>query len=222
MLPYIDKPTILDIGCGTGEPTIELAKLSNGIVIGLDIHQPYLDELERKARKFNLSQRVKTVNRSLFDMDFADESFDIIWAEGSIFLIGLEKGLQEWRRFIKPNRFLVVHEMSWLRPDPPTEIRDYWERIYPGIRTIEENLKIILKCGYVVIGHFSLPEDAWWEEYYGPLEERIRTVREKYKDDSDALAELDKGQEEIDLYRKYSQWYGSVFYIMQKSMDEDS
>lgn len=217
MLPKMDRPNILDIGCGTGEPTIELARLSNGVITGLDVNRQFLDELERKAEELNLSHRVRTLNLSLFDMDFPDESFDVIWAEGSIFLIGFEKGLMEWKRFIKSNGFLVVHEMSWLRPDPPREIWDYWERVYPGINTIQENLDVIPSCGYVVIGHFALPEDAWWELYYGPLEERIRALREKrYKNDPISLAVLDKEQKEVDLYRKYSKWYGSAFYVMQK------
>jgi ribosomal protein L11 methylase PrmA len=35
LLPELDKPCILDVGCGSGVPTIELAKLSNGEVVGL-------------------------------------------------------------------------------------------------------------------------------------------------------------------------------------------
>jgi len=37
MLPKMDKPCILDIGCGTGLTTIELARLSDGEIIGIDI-----------------------------------------------------------------------------------------------------------------------------------------------------------------------------------------
>lgn len=40
MLPKLDKPRILDIGCGPGGPTMELARLSGGSVIGLDNHHP--------------------------------------------------------------------------------------------------------------------------------------------------------------------------------------
>ena len=47
MLPPLDRPSILDMGCGPGVPTLELARLSGGIVTGLDTHQPYLDELNR-------------------------------------------------------------------------------------------------------------------------------------------------------------------------------
>ena len=216
MLPSLDRPQIIDIGCGPGNQTIELARLSGGFVIGLDNHQPYLDVLEEKIRKDGLSERVKAKNGSMFSMDFPEESFDIIWAEGSIYIIGFERGLKEWRKFIKAEGFLVVHEMTWLKTDPPSEIAAYWRRMYPGITTIPENLEIISRCGYKVLGHFALPEEAWWEEYYDPLEERLSQLRTKYQDDQEALKILDNEQEEIDLYRKYSEWYGSVFFALKK------
>ena len=110
MLPKIENPHILDIGCGSGVPTIELAKLSDGEIIGIDINQSSLDKLNGKIGEEGFSSRVKTVKCSLFEMDFPDESFDIIWAEGSIWVIGFEKGLKEWRRLLKPSGFLVVHD----------------------------------------------------------------------------------------------------------------
>jgi cyclopropane fatty-acyl-phospholipid synthase-like methyltransferase len=88
----MDQPKILDIGCGPGGPTIELARMSGGDVFGMDTHQSYLDVLE----------------------------------------------------------------------------------------------------------------------------ERINQLRAKYKENPETLRTLNSEQEEIDLYRKYSAWYGSVFYVMQK------
>jgi len=216
MLPEIESPRILDIGCGPGRPTMELARLSGGFVIGMDNHQSYLDVLEEKIKKAGLSDRVKAVNGSMFTMDFPAESFDIIWAEGSIYIIGFERGLKEWRRFVKSHGFLVIHEMTWLKKNPPKEISDYWKKMYSGITTIPKNLKIIPRYGYKVLGHFPLPEDAWWEEYYHPLEERINQLKAKYKDDPEAFSILDSEQKEIDLFKKYSAWYGSVFYVMQR------
>jgi len=195
---------------------MELARLSGGFVIGMDNHQSYLDVLEEKIKKAGLSDRVKAVNGSMFTMDFPAESFDIIWAEGSIYIIGFERGLKEWRRFIKSHGFLVIHEMTWLKKNPPKEISDYWKKMYSGITTIPKNLKIIPRYGYKVLGHFPLPEDAWWEEYYHPLEERINQLKAKYKDDPEAFSILDSEQKEIDLFKKYSAWYGSVFYVMQR------
>ena len=195
MLPELDKPRILDIGCGSGVPTMELARLSNGQIMGLDINQSLLDKLARKIEEAGLSDRVRTLKCSMFELDFPDESFDIIWAEGSISRIGFKKGLKEWRRFLKPNGFLVVHD---------------------EIKNIIEKLEQISSCGYDLLGHFTLPEDTWWTEYYGPLEKRIHEIRIKYTDEAKALLELDNEQREIDMFKKNPRLYGSVFFVMQK------
>ena len=195
MLPKLDKPHVLDVGCGSGVPTMELARLSNGQIIGLDINQPLLDRLMRKIKKAGLSDRVKAVKCSMFDMDFPDESFDIIWAEGSISVIGFARGLKEWRRFLKQNGFLVVHD---------------------DIENITEKLEQIYSCGYDLLEHFTLHEDTWWIEYYAPLEKRINEIRTKHTDDPKAFVELDNDQRFIDVFKKNPRRYGSVFFIMKK------
>jgi ubiquinone/menaquinone biosynthesis C-methylase UbiE len=212
----MNNPRILDIGCGQGEPTLELARLSKGEIIGMDTNQGDLDELTRKIEKSGLSDRVHVVNGSMLDIKLPDESFDVIWSEGSIQFIGFEKGLEEWRRLLKPSGFLVIHEMTWLRPDPPGEIVDRWQSVYPGIRTAAEYIEKIPIYGYKNVGHFPLPEDYWWHEYYGPLEKKIQALREKYSQDQEVQKTLDREQHEVDLYKKYFKWYGSAFYLMQK------
>jgi len=44
-LPPINHPKILDIGCGTGLPTLELVRMSRGEIVGIDIDQNSLDIL---------------------------------------------------------------------------------------------------------------------------------------------------------------------------------
>lgn len=216
MIPKIKKPRILDIGCGPGMQTIKLAKLSNGEVIGIDIVGQYLNQLNESIVKENLQDRVKAINQSMFEIKYPIESFDIIWAEGSIFIIGFKKGLLEWRKYIKQNGYLAVHEMAWIKENPPQEISDYWERVYPEINTIENNLRIIERCGYRSIGYFPLPEDAWWDLYYTPLERRLKDLKIKFNDNPKGMEMVEEAQLEIDMFRKYSLWYGSVFYVMQK------
>jgi len=195
MLPKIKNPHILDIGCGSGVPTIELAKLSDGEVIGIDINQSLLDQLNRKIEEDGFSNRVKTIKCSLFEMDFLDESFDIIWAEGSIWIIGFEKGLKEWRRLLKPNGFLVVHD---------------------EVKTVSNKLEKIPRCGYKLINQFSLPEDAHWTKYYQPIENRIKELYKKYKNNSEALKILKKCQNEIDMVKRNPKEHCSAFFILQK------
>lgn len=216
MIPPIRGAKILDIGCGPGLQTIKLAKLTDGIVIGIDIHQPFLDQFENSVKKEGLSDKITILNKSMIDMDFPKESFDIIWSEGSIFIVGFEKGLIDWKKFIKKNGYLAVHEMTWLKDNPPQELSDFFKKEYPAMTSIKKNIEIIKKCKYKLLGYFTLPEDAWWEFYYNPLEKRLEKLRLKYKDSPKALNIIEDHQKEIDLYKKYYDWYGSVFYILQK------
>ena len=101
--------------------------------------------------------------------------------------------------------------MAWINDNPPKEIKDYWKRVYPDINTINGNISIIKKNGYKLIGYFLLPEDAWWDLYYNPLEKRLEELRIESKENSEAIEMIEETQLEIDLYRKYNHWYGSVF-----------
>jgi len=195
VLPKLDKPRILDVGCGSGIPTMELARLSNGQITGLDINQSSLDRVVRKIETAGLSDRVKILKCSILDMDFPDGSFDIIWAEGSIWIIGFEKGLREWRRFLKPNGFLVVHDDAG---------------------NVTEKLEMVSNCGYNLLEHFILGEDIWWMEYFAPLEKLIKEIRARNVNSAKTLAELDHDQMEIDMFKKNPGQYTSALFIMQK------
>jgi ubiquinone/menaquinone biosynthesis C-methylase UbiE len=201
MLPPLDRPCILDVGCGRGVPTMELARLSQGQVTGLDIHQPSLEAFKQKIEAAGLSHRVRAVNCSMFYMNFPDETFDIIWSEGSISTLGFQKGLKEWRRFIKPNGFLVVHEGINKVPGKPDQV--------------------ITHYGYNFIGQFTLSADTWWSEYYAPMEKQTREPGNKYTGNPGTPRSLDQEQRETCNFKKYcgKKKYGicaSIFLVMQK------
>ena len=194
-LPKLENPRILDIGCGSGVPTMELAKLSGGEIIGIDIDQESLDRLSRKIEQEGLTDRIKAIKCSLINIKFPDNSFDIIWAEGSITSLGVEKSLRGWNRILKPEGFMVIHD----------EIKHFFKK-----------RDKVASCGYKMIEHFSLPEDAWWEEYYSPLEIRIKDLYKKYGNDPAALGVLNIHQTEIDIVKASPKSFQSVFCIMQK------
>ncbi|MFX1563207.1 MAG: hypothetical protein ACFFDP_07855 [Promethearchaeota archaeon] len=64
--------------------------------------------------------------------------------------------------------------------------------------------------------YFSLPEDAWWTEYYKPLEIHIKKLLIKYKNDAEALKILEKYQNEVEMVKGNPTGFSSAFYIMQK------
>lgn len=211
-----EKPRILDIGCGPGMQTVTLAKLSNGKIYAVDNHQPFLEQLKKNALKQGVTKNIIVVNGDMATLEYEKGSFDLIWSEGAIFVVGFEKGLRQWRKLLHINGYLVVSELSWLKPNPPEEIRKFFLEGYPGIKTINGNLEIIKKVGYRLISRFVIPNESWWTHYYKHIEEKIPSMKLKYRDDNEALAYLASEELEINMFRKYSDYYGYVFFIMQK------
>ena len=52
----------------------------------LDNHQKFLDKLIKKANDDALLDHIVPKNLSMFDMNFAENTFDIIWSEGALYL----------------------------------------------------------------------------------------------------------------------------------------
>jgi ubiquinone/menaquinone biosynthesis C-methylase UbiE len=195
MLPRMDKPRILDVGCGSGVPTMKLAELCNGHITALDIDQNAIDSLKRKIKEADLSGRVEAMSCSMFDMDFPRERFDIIWAEGSINHVGFKRGLTEWGRFLKPKGCLAVHD---------------------GKDNLAQKLDDIPASGYELLGYFNLDEQTWKKEYFFPMQRLINETRSKHAGDRGMLSLLDKEQQEIDVFKKDPASCCSVFFVMRK------
>ncbi len=208
-------PELLDVACGPGMQTMELARLSGGHITALDFHKPFLEEVERRAAEAGIAARVATVHASMMDMPL-DGNFDAIWCEGAMYIMGPRAALTQWKRFLKPRGYIAFTEPCFLTDAPSSEVMKLWINDYPGMGNVENTKKIIEECGYDLLGHFTIPDSAWWHDYYTPQEARLKVLREKYRDVPEKLKAIEETQDEIDMHRKYSQYYGYVFVVQKR------
>ncbi len=210
------QPEILDIGCGGGMQTVELARTCPGCrITATDIHQPFLDQLARNAASAGVSDRITTVRASMDDLPFDDGSFDVLWAEGSIFIIGFREGLVAWRRLLRPGGYLCLTEAAWFVENPSPEAVAFWNDCYPAITTVAANRAIAEDAGYEVVATFPLPASAWWD-YYTPRSKRLADLRQKVADNPGAEAQVEFADREVAVYREHADEYGYEFFILQK------
>ena len=208
--------SIADIGCGTGEQTITLAQHTNGKITAVDLFPEFLDKLNHRSKQLGLEERINTLEADMTKLPFQNEEFDVIWAEGSIYTMGFEKGITEWRHFIKPGGYLAVSEITWLTDSRPPEIEDHWNREYPEIDTASSKIKLLEENGYSPVGYFALPESCWLENYYDPMELRFDSFLEKHSHSESARRLVDHEKNEIELYKKYQNYISYGFYIAKK------
>ena len=82
ILELPNNPIILDVGCGTGMTSIELAKISKGKVVAIDLIQNYLNILRERAEKQGVSP--SNLLRSLMHQALEREDVKIANAESNI------------------------------------------------------------------------------------------------------------------------------------------
>ena len=58
----------------------------------------------------------------MFELRFAPASFDLIWAEGSLYNLGIERALKDLRSLLACGGILAFTELSWLSNDRPAEV----------------------------------------------------------------------------------------------------
>jgi len=211
------KPLILDIGCGPGMQTIELAKISKGNIIALDNYQPFLDKLMEAAKSEGVDDQITIKNQSMLNMDFENNSFDVVWSEGALYFMGVEKGLKKSYQLLKNKGYLAFSEAVYLSSNLPETVIEFWEKEYADIKDIEGNIEMIKNSGFELIAHFTLSKSSWFDNFYTPMEKRIQRLNKKYSDNKIALDVFDACKKEIEFYKKFSDYFGYEFFILHKA-----
>jgi SAM-dependent methyltransferase len=219
-LSFIDnlseESRIVDIGCGTGGQTMVLAQHTLGNVRGVDLFPTFINQLNSNANKLNLQERVKGIVGSMDNLPLQQEEIDLFWSEGAIYNIGFERGLNEWRKFIKTGGYIAVSEASWFTDERPTEIDEFWMDAYPEIDTIPNKVEQMQKAGYIPVATFILPEECWTENFYAPQVPVQDLFLKKHAGNKAAEDFIANQRHEEQLYYKYKEYYGYVFYIGKK------
>ena len=187
-----------------------------GILDGVTTN-PSLIAKEGHEHADRIRQICEIVAGDMTALPYLPQSFDLIWSEGAAYVMGFAAAFNAWRALLKPAGCIAVSELVWLVPDPPSEAAAFFADEYPAMTDVETNLGAIRSCGYDVLGHFTLPDDAWWQNYYTPLEEKLPALIDRYAGDEEALAVIDMTRREIEMRRHFGQSYGYQFFVAEKA-----
>ena len=201
---------VLEIGCGKGVTTTLLAKNSAFNLTALDNDEHILNCLKEKVKDHSLEHRITTVCASMTAMPLERGQFDVIWSEGSAYIMGIKQALKDWKIFLKSNGYLVISDLVWLTDTPDPEAIEFWQQNYPDMATNEQRIKEMMKVGFEVIESFTLSEQSWLN-YLEPLKKKISQF-ENEDFYSNAINDLRK---ELQIHEQYLGQYSYQVFVLK-------
>ncbi len=130
--------------------------------------------------------------------------------------MGFQNGLRKCHELLKKQGYLAVTEAVLFTTPIPTPLQQFWDKMYPVIQDVPQNIALIQNEGFRLVGHFPLPKSSWTDAYYIPMQNSINHLKEKYHDTPAALKVFSECEDEIKMYEQYSDNFGYEFFIMQR------
>jgi SAM-dependent methyltransferase len=214
LLPKRQLRVVVDAGCGTGRQTIALAKEVGTLVHAVDSHEPFLNDLVRRAREAEVERLVQAHCLDMKDIPQVFQDIDLLWSEGAAYNIGFANALATWAPALTPGGFAVVSELSWLKEQAPDGVREFFRTGYPEMQSVPHNRAAAERAGYKVLATHTLPRQSWVDGYYDILAPRARTLLDHPEPSvRDFAAETVR---EIEVFQCSEDSYGYVFYVLQR------
>ncbi len=208
----ISPTNVLEIGSGKGLATLVLANNLSAKITSVDNEQSALDSLKQAVEDEGFAEIVEPICASMTDLPFENKSFDLIWSEASAYIMGVENALTEWKSLLKDNGVMVFSDLVLLNQTPSEAVKEFWDKEYPDIQTVETRRKQITTAGYEIISDFRFSQSSW-DNYYLPLKRRVEELMPTMKD-SIALKDI---ASEVEFYLNHNSEYGYQMFILKST-----
>jgi SAM-dependent methyltransferase len=214
LLPRQQFGVVVDAGCGTGRQTLVLAKQLGVLVHAVNTHQPFLNDLKRRAAEAQLESCVRVHCMDMSEIPRAFPRIDLLWSEGAAYNIGFSHALRAWFPALVPGGFAVVSELSWLEDRVPDVARDFFRTGYPQMQSVQQNAHAAIDAGYELLTTYTLPRRAWIDGYYDTLGPRAQALLDH--PDPSVREWAAETVREIEIFERCEDSYGYVFYVFQR------
>ena len=122
--------TVLDVGCGTGSISKDIANIvgDQGKVIGIDNTKKFIESGKQTYKDI---QNLNLIHVDFFDFE-TNEKFDLITSARTLqWLVNPKEALQKMMCFLKPNGMISIldynhNDLEW-SPEPPASMREFYK-----------------------------------------------------------------------------------------------
>jgi len=207
-----ESPVCLDIACGTGLSTLQLAEAcrGKGTIYGIDISAKMIDEANLVVQKQGLSN-ISYMKMNAENVEFHDSTFDFVLSNMSLnFFPDKQKALSEIYRVLKPGGqfaltyaagshnweiFDVAHTVASRHPELPGFLKAV-EDARACFLGLDDSVELFRRTGFRltnIYGRHSIywadpsnlasDQNTWWSIYRQALPtEAVSVIRSEFNE----------------------------------------
>lgn len=151
---------VLEVACNMGTTAIEIAKQFGCQVIGIDLDEDALAKARQQIKENELEHLVQVQRGNATRLPFDDHSFDIVINEAMLTMLpreAKEKAIKEYLRVLKPNGFLLTHDVMLKTEDAEDLLAQLREAINISVTPMTKNgwKTLFAECGFRNVDTFS-------------------------------------------------------------------
>ena len=228
LISGVNEARVLDAGCRDAAHMCEIAERFDALVWGIDLVESNVELATKKIADAGLSERVSVARGDIQSLQFADDTFDVVWCRDMLTLVpDLRRAFSECARVLKTGGRMLIFTNFVTDLMEPSE----FERVCGPLGACADNLSkgyfeaAFRESGFQVVEHERI-DGEWreWREESGDRQtsrQMLRIARILRNRDS-LLTRVSRKDYEIELadcywgvYHMIGKLSGAI-YILQK------
>lgn len=208
------KSKILDIACGRGIASINLAKKYGCKATAVDLLSELIEDGKKIAAKEGVAQNIDFIAADFNKLHFPKNSFNLIIAEGgALSYIGKDSGLKRGYRLLKKRGYIEVSDLILRTKHISRRVKDVFAPGKMDIET-EESYRTLLNLNGFEIVFCSHIAQQYWDTYYENIRQNLKNRKGIFSEKS-FREELAK---EIEIFYKQKglEQLGYIFIVARK------
>lgn len=153
---------VLEVACHTGITAVRIAKEFACQVVAIETDEQLLTKTRQLVHENALENLIQVQNAEPFHLPFDDNSFDVVINEAMLTLLpqeAKEQAIREYLRVLKPNGFLLTHDLMLQSESDNTEnlIALLQETVHPNTSPLNKAdwKNLFQQCGFRNVDVYS-------------------------------------------------------------------
>lgn len=225
-----NKKRILDVGCGTGAVTLDIAHSTKGEVLGIDIDK---EKFQEAIKVLSSVPNIRLMEADVLDLPFMNETFDlVVFSVVLIYIKGQQRAINEMARVTKKQGYV----MATIEPDYASYIcypenpfkpmlLKYMEElgadIYTGrkLKTLFSTAGLKTEVGIETAGDYIIMKDD--TQLYKRFTDQFWVIEKVFKKNDWSEEEIERYRSEMEERWKKGLQFGFMptFYAIGKKVE---